>query len=62
MSPDQLMDRVSELTDTDCRYALHWLATGGSDHPDGQALLHAFEALERHAGRLAEARHSAGSW
>ena len=47
LTPDQLMDRVSELSTDDCRYALWWLATCGSEHPDGQALLRALEGVRR---------------
>lgn len=48
LTPDELMDRVSALSDLDKSYALHWLATCGSEHPDGQALLRALAAVQRH--------------
>ena len=56
MTPDELMDRISELTDADCRYLLWWLASCGNDHPDGQAVTHGLEALDRHRGRIERER------
>jgi len=48
LNPDQLMDRVSALSDPDKSYVLHRLATCGSEHPDGQALPCALAAVEHH--------------
>lgn len=48
----ELGDLVSALDDFDCRYALQWLATGGSEHPDGQAVLRALQAVRRHRARI----------
>jgi len=52
LTPDQLMDRVSALSDSERSYALWWLASCGSEHLDGQALLRALEAVKRHNQRL----------
>lgn len=46
LTGQQLMERVSRLTDADCRFALSWLATFGSDEAEGQALLRALAAIE----------------
>ena len=56
MSDIELGDIVAMLNDLDCRYALQWLATCGSAHPDGQALLRALAAVERRAGRIERER------
>ena len=52
MNETELADRVSALDDFDVRYALQWLATCGSEHPDGQALLRALEAVTRRHGLI----------
>ena len=56
LTETELGDRVSALNDADCRYALQWLATCGSAHPDGQALLRALDAVKRRTERVAAVR------